>query len=398
MSTHTKFDATQEALGICVATSTPAFLWGEPGAGKTSIVQSIVREYRAQNDWDENDFPFETIIASVHDPADFGGYPSPDHDAGIVRRLPIDWAKNVAGKQGLVFFDEFSTAAPAVQAATLRVIEERVVGPLDLGSKVSFVLAGNPMSSAAGGWEFSAATSRRFVHLDWEPDADYIINGFLTGFPSVEIPNLTDISVTDDADEGYSKLRRRVTVDPESRGLVAGFLAANKTAVLQVPTDPALAGRAWANPAAWERVMMLLTAVKQSGASDLARDLLIFGSVGDGIGPEFVQYATFDDLPNTEELLKDPNSFSFKDVTGDKVFVILGSLVSAVVADNTVERWLAAWEVTGNAAEDHSIGTAAMAAQMLGGIKPNNNGKEPPMPPAIKKFIPMLRDAGLISG
>lgn len=397
MSTTTKFDATQEALGICVVTKTPVFLWGPPGGGKTSVVQSIVDAIRRQNGWTPDEFPFETIIASVHDPADFGGYPAPDLDAQMVRRLPIDWAKRVAGKNGLVFLDEFSTAPPAVQAANLRVIEERVVGPLDLGTKVSFVLAGNPLDSAAGGWEFAPATSRRFVHLDWEPDADYIINGFLTGFPEVKVPDLASIEVTEDDLNEFTKLRRGYRIDPEARGLVAGFLAANRTAVSQVPTDPAKASRAWPNPAAWERVMLLLTAVKQAGASDTARDLLVYGSVGDAVGPEFVQYATMSDLPNTEDLLDDPSSFSFADVTGDKVFVILGSVISAVLANNTLDRWTAAWEITGNAADQHSIGTAAMAARLLASNQPDLGGKEPPIPPQVKVFIPMLREAGLLT-
>ncbi|HEC11225.1 MAG TPA: AAA family ATPase, partial [Acidimicrobiales bacterium] len=339
------FAATQEALGIAVATRTPVFLWGEPGVGKTSIVQQTVKAYRDANGWDEQSYPFVTLIASVHDPADFGGFPSPDREAEMVRRLPVDWAVKVAGRTALVFFDEFSSATPAIQAACLRVLEEKVVGPLDLGSRVSFVLAGNPDTSGTAVWEFPPAVSRRFVHLDWAPDADYLIQGFLAGFPEVRMPRLAEIPVGEEPLGGYTRLRRTLSYDPEAIGVVTGFLAANRQAVIDVPRDAGSTGRGWPNPATWERVMLLLTACRQAGAGDLTRDLLITGSVGVGTGSEFLHYLAFDDLPATEELLADPAGFDFTDVSGDKVYVVLGSVVAAVVADNTADRWRAAWTV-----------------------------------------------------
>lgn len=384
--------ATQEAIALCVELHIPIMLWGEPGTGKTSTVQSVVQAIRSQYDWDEDDFPFETLIASVHDPADFGGFPSPDHDSGLVRRLPIDWAKTVAGKRGLVFFDEFSTAAPAIQAACLRVLEEKVVGPLDLGAQVSFMLAGNPMHSAAGGWEFSAATSRRFVHLNWNPGSEYMIDGFINGFPAVSLPDLTKIRLDATEFEGYSKLRKEFVVAPDAKGAVVGFLSANPAALLDVPTDPSKASGPWCNPAAWDRMQIILSAVEVSGASDEARDLLIMGNVGEGIAHEFIAYMNYSDLPNTEEIIANPGSFSFKDLTGDKVFRVLGNVATAIAQNNSVERWSNAWELVDNAADSHTIGHASFAARSLAMNRPSNNATTD----KVRRFIPMLKEAGLL--
>lgn len=57
--------------------------------------------------------------------------------------------------------DEISTAPPAVQAALLRVVLERVVGDLELPDGVAVIAAANPPEQAAGGWDLSATISRR---------------------------------------------------------------------------------------------------------------------------------------------------------------------------------------------------------------------------------------------
>jgi len=40
--------------------------------------------------------PMETIIASVCDPTDFGGYPIPDGET--LKRLPMQWASKPAAE------------------------------------------------------------------------------------------------------------------------------------------------------------------------------------------------------------------------------------------------------------------------------------------------------------
>ena len=51
--------------------------------------------------------------------------------------------------------------APAVRAALLRVVLERVVGDLELPNRAAIVAAANPPEQAAGGWDLSATISRR---------------------------------------------------------------------------------------------------------------------------------------------------------------------------------------------------------------------------------------------
>ena len=88
----------------------------------------------------------------------------------------------------IAFFDEFTTASPALQAAALRPLTHYEVGSLKLPDTVSFVAAANPADVAAAGWELAAPTASRFVHLDWslplEVYAECLVTG---GWPALPV-------------------------------------------------------------------------------------------------------------------------------------------------------------------------------------------------------------------
>jgi MoxR-like ATPase len=79
----------------------------------------------------------------------------------------------------MLFFDEISTAPPAVQAALLRVVLEREVGDLSLPPSVSIVAAANPPERTVGGWDLTAPLANRFCHLQWEHRRDDWVDGML---------------------------------------------------------------------------------------------------------------------------------------------------------------------------------------------------------------------------
>ena len=131
--------------------------------------------------------------------------------------------------EGVAFFDEISTAPPAVQAALLRVVLERTVGDLRLPDGVAVVAAANPPDQAADGWELSAPLANRFCHLDWPLDARTLADGFSGGFQTPSPPELAP---------GWE---RRIAV---VRSWIAGFVTVRPTLALAVPEEAAGAGRA----------------------------------------------------------------------------------------------------------------------------------------------------------
>ncbi len=162
-----RFTDTQAALALAIAAKVPVLLTGLPGQGKTATINAIAEQYGLL---------LRTLVASQREPADLNGLPYADPVSGGVHMLPQQWARDLVaasdgvpgGTASMLFFDEISTAPPALQAACLRILGERVVGDLRLPDDVAMVLAQNPPDFAADGWDLAAPLANRVVHLDWE--------------------------------------------------------------------------------------------------------------------------------------------------------------------------------------------------------------------------------------
>src|SRR5918911_3498866 len=127
-----------EALAVAVSARVPVLLWGSPGTGKTSAVSALGHALG---------WPVEVVIGSIREPSDFAGLPVVID--GAVRLAPPVWAQRLCeAERGLLFLDELTTAPPAVQAAMLRVVLERVVGDVRLPAAGGRVAAGEPPGAA----------------------------------------------------------------------------------------------------------------------------------------------------------------------------------------------------------------------------------------------------------
>jgi hypothetical protein len=362
---------TVEALGVAVAARVPVLLWGAPGTGKTSAIRAMAQAMG---------LPCETVIASIREPSDFAGLPIVV--GGEVRFAPPAWARRLAqAGHGLLFLDELSTAPPAVQAALLRVVLERAVGDLTLPDEVAVVAAANPPEQAADGWDLSAPLANRLCHLDWQTDPRAVADGLAGGWAAPVVPALP---------AGWQ------SEEILARGLVAAFLHVRPALACAPPSDAASAGRGWPSPRTWEMAARLMAAADASGFGGAgahrgeARSALVRGAVGDGAGVEFLAWLAEMDLPDPEEVLADPASFRLPE-RGDRAYAALAAVAAAVAADPTPDRWTAGWQVLGLAAEA-APDVAAVAARVLARCRPEGAA----LPPEIKLFAPVLRDAGLL--
>jgi MoxR-like ATPase len=357
------------ALALAVAANLPVLLWGEPGIGKSATLQQLADGMRT---------PMETVIASVHEPSDFAGLPIVGDNPGVdgVPMAPPDWAVRLSRTgTGLLFFDELSSAPPAVQAALLRVVLERRVGSLQLPAAVRIVAAANPPTSAADGWHLAPPLANRFVHLHWTHDARTVARGLAGTWPAVAVPSVEPA--------------RTATAVARARGAIAGFLTARPGLAHHLPADAEARGGAWPSPRTWEMVLRLLAVHHASSAPRDALALAVIGAVGDGAGLEFMNYLDNLDLPDPERVLANPEAFKLPD-RGDRQLAFLTAVISAVQSRVDQKRWEAAWVVLEKAVKAGVPDVAARAAMDLAALRDISW----PVPPTIDAFVEVLQLSG----
>ncbi|MFJ4504237.1 AAA family ATPase [Streptomyces sp. NPDC088864] len=371
--TETVANPQLEALALAVTANQPVLLWGEPGIGKSAGLEQLAAGLGLE---------LETVIASVHEPSDFAGLPVVGDDPATtgVPMAPPDWAVRLAERgQGLLFFDELSSAPPAVQAALLRVVLERRVGSLRLPDGVRIVAAANPPSSAADGWHLSPPLANRFVHLHWTHDPRTVARGMAGTWPTAPVP------VVDPA--------RTAGAVARARGAVSGFLTARPGLVHHLPADAEGRGRAWPSPRTWDMALRLLATGYATGTGRDAVAAALTGAVGDGAGIELLSYLENLDLPDPDRVLADPDAFALPE-RGDRQLAFLIAVVAAVQADLTRSRWEAGWAVLAKAVEAGVPDVAARAAVDLASMRDTDW----PVPEGIDAFLELLQLSGALPG
>ena len=312
-------------LSIVMQAGLAPLVRGAPGIGKTSLMRQIGKTLGVD---------VKTLIAAICEPADFLGLPVREN--GVTSYAPPAWAQKLkdAGT-GILFLDEISAAPPSVQNALFRVVLDRVVGDdLELPPGVMVCAACNPADQILSGWNLSPPLANRLVHFDWDINADAWVKGMLGGWPKPSIAKLPG--------------DWRETHYPLARALVAGYIKVNPTSLEVVPKDESQAGRAWPSGRSWDMVATCLAAASSVGATADVRAELVKGCVGSGAAVGFVEWFDKANLPDPEELLKDPDKAKLPTDHG-VLMITLSNVVSCVLHRNTMDRWRASWKLVGKA-------------------------------------------------
>ncbi len=375
MTTHTRTDYEHrlQALGICVSARIPVLLWGDPGIGKTAVIESA-----RHGGWH-----VETLIVSHYEPSDFAGLPVVTR--GSVDLAPPAWARRLAEVDGpaIAFFDEFSTASPALQAAALRPLTHYEVGSLQLPDTVSFVAAANPADVAAAGWELAAPTASRFVHVDWVLPLEVYAECMVTGdWPAMPVH------------DGAGP--EQAAAVASEKVLVSGFLRTRSSQMSVIPKEAAARGRAFPTPRTWDYAAQLSAFAVRVDAPKAVRRLLMAGCVGDAAAHEYLAWVDAQDLPDPEMLLADPGAFVFDRLRADRAYVVLQSVLSAVARRSTAERWTNAVRVCALAGKAVGLDPAVPVVRAL--MRPGLRPADAPVPPEVAVFAPALALAGLLPG
>jgi len=248
----------------------PVLCWGAPGVGKTAAITELASKCGAH---------LEVVIGSTIDPTDLGRPVL--QDDGTVILAPPSWARRLkaaldAGKLAWLFLDELTSAPPSVQAALLRVTQERQVADLDICG-VRLLAAANPPDQGVDVSEITAATANRWAHLNWEVDSEAWCAGELGGWghPDKEAS--------------------------EARALVTGWIQNQPGALCDPPSASQDEIRGWASPRSWSAAARILAALGTHKGAEARQ--LVSSIVGPAAAAEFLAWAADTSIPSAEDLL-----------------------------------------------------------------------------------------------
>jgi MoxR-like ATPase len=260
-----------------LSTRWPAFIWGPPGVGKSSVVRKVADARKLQ---------LLDIRASLLDPTDLRGIPTVSRDKA--RWCPPSFLPHDPDSEGILFFDELNSAPPLVQASLYQLTLDRRVGEYVLPDKWRILAAGNRAEDSSITFRMPAALSNRFVHLDYEVDFDDW---------------------------------RKWAVDSDIHPLVLGFLSTRQELLFNMEK----AEKGFPTPRSWEMVSDLL---RSFGVAKDAQDILI-GTVGEGASIEFIAYC---EKALSEEailaILADPDNAVLPANLGDQ-YALISYITSA---------------------------------------------------------------------
>jgi hypothetical protein len=145
------------------------------------------------------------------------------------------------------------------------------------------------------------------------------------------------------------------------RAMIAAYVkAAGHDAWMSPPDDPARRSGPWPSGRTWYLASRLLAAIEAvSPGNRLLQGPALAGLVGDQALP-FLEYREMLNLPDPEDILKDPRRFTLPDRV-DRAYAICYALAGAVINHNTPERWESAMIALGVASRKNADIPAAAA-------------------------------------
>lgn len=264
-------DQTKKYVIHCMKCGLVPFIQSSPGIGKSSIVKQIAKEYNLK---------LIDLRLSTCDPTDLTGLPHFEEGRAVFSPFDIfpvsndDIPKNKDG--WLLFLDEFNSANKAVQAASYKLILDRMVGNYKLHDNCFIVAAGNLGTDKAIVNNLSTAMQSRVIHIEMDVN-------FNDWYKNIAIPKNYD-----------------------SR--IIGFLNMYNNKLMDF--DPEHEDKTFCCPRTWEFVNNI---IKDEKNLDPLLNLLV-GTISTGVAIEFVQWAKiYDHLIKLEDIIKDPENCNLPD-------------------------------------------------------------------------------------
>jgi hypothetical protein len=236
------------------------FIKGPVGVGKSAIVRQVGADLGIE--------VRDTIRASQMDPTDVKGFPSPDAKKNLMRWLPPNFLPTDPNSRGILFLDELTSGAVAVQAALYQLMLDRRVGDYTLPDGWALCGAGNREVDRSIVNRMPAALANRMVHIDYEPD----VRSFVAWAIDAGLSNATI---------GFIRFQENLLHDFQPQSSEAAF----------------------PSPRTWEMADKVMR-MKVPGEIKLE---ILNGTLGRGAAAQYYAFASMmNDLPSKEQIAIDP--------------------------------------------------------------------------------------------
>lgn len=304
-------DQVPALLNRAIRTGVNLHLTGEPGIGKTSVIEQCVSKIREV----KPDFWFETIYTPSLSPIDFVAM-IPDHGTATLRAYKNDKLPNAFDNpdlEGILFLGERDNADPATNKALQKYINNEDMGGLRKPHGVIVVSDSNDISHRSGAVQQSLAllSRSRVVGVEVDPNVTLKYFGESDAHPMVQ---------------AYLTLRKEH---------VSTFDALIKSREYKV----------WANPRAWIRVSDGLKDCDVTGETLTHEEII--GDVGEGVGREFAAFLhAACNLVSYAEIVRSPTTATKPENLSD-VYAIIAMLSASVDSRDmdAVKKYVCRWNL-----------------------------------------------------
>lgn len=258
-----------------------AMFFGSPGIGKSQMAYQFA-------DWKK--VPLIEMRGTWLQDIDLMGFPMPNIKTGEMKFLKPALLPQTPA---VLFIDEINTTGGNLQALLYQVVLDRKFGTHPIHPDTIIIAAGNKSSDGAVAFNMSSALRNRFVVFELEPRLDDFIDFWI--------------------DKGYS-------------AEIPAFLKFRPEFLLKLDKN-----KSFPSPRSWEMTYEILS----MGYKKEMEHEGICGCVGEGAAVEFSAFLrTWRDLPDPQEILKNPESFEMPKKAEIK-YAIMGAL-SRHVNKNTI--------------------------------------------------------------
>ncbi|SUA63396.1 Uncharacterised protein [Oligella urethralis] len=287
-------DQASQLIETAISAKIVPLLKGSPGIGKSAIIHQIAKNHNLK---------VIDVRLSQADPTDLLGFPQINKDgtkAGYVpmETFPLEGDPIPDGYSGwLLFFDELTSAVPAIQASAYKIILDRQVGIHNLHPYVAIVAAGNLETDNAIVETMSTALQSRMIHFELRVDNKQ-------WFDWAEKNHID------------SRILAYLSYKPE----------------MLYKFDPDHTDQTFPCPRTWEFTNRMLGKLNTLDESLLLPALA--GTIGQGTAREFVGFTKiYQSLPKLETILANPDTTPIPDEISSK-FALSGSIADLATKDN----------------------------------------------------------------